>query len=105
VKKLAVSDDREPNSYPGFDALLTKLETPLPKQDVRPILRREIRRTASDLQGKELRADFLEDRQLQRALWHMLKMSNVDMASVPEYALVAKSLPQPIKEVDAGRNK
>ena len=81
-------------------ALLEKLETPLSKEDVRRILRREIRRQASDLRGKELTADFLEDQQLQRALWHVLKMSNVEMGSVPEYAPVAKTLPQPTKEED-----
>lgn len=98
VKKLAVSDDLDPASYPGFDELFAKLETPLPKQDIRRMLRRELRRQASDLRGKELTADFLEDKQLQRALWHALNMSNVKMTEVPEYGSVAKNLPQPTKE-------
>jgi len=100
VEQLAVSDGRDSAAYPDFGDLFEKLKTPLSKDDVRRILRREIRRQASDLRGKELTADFLEDQQLQRALWYVLKMSNVDMGSIPEYAPVAKALPQPTKEED-----
>lgn len=100
VRKLAVSDGLDCNSYPGFDELFAKLQTPLSKDDVRQMLRIQMRRLASDMRGKAYTADFLQDRQLQRAIYHALKKTEKNLSDFSEYTAIAKNLPTPVKEED-----
>ena len=97
---LAASDRMQTSSYPGFEELFASLDTKLSRQDVRRELRRELRREASDLRGREFIADFQEDLQLQRAIYHALKTQGADLKAVPAYAAFADDLPQPRKEQD-----
>ena len=105
VTSLAVTDGNKPASYPGFDALFDSLETPLPKADVRMILRREIRRRAADLRGKEYRADFQEDTQIQRALYQALRKIGASLKDHGEFATFRDKLPKPTKEEDDTTSK
>jgi C-terminal peptidase prc len=96
--QLALSDGRDPSSYPGFEKLYAELKTPLPRDDVRVLLREELRRQASDARGKEWVADFQEDRQLQRAIHRALRAINRSLDDYPEYRPLTSRLPQPETE-------
>lgn len=98
LMKLAVSDGRDPSRYPGFDDLYAKLKTPLAKDDVRRLLRIEVRKRAGDLRGRRFLNDFEEDLQLQRAIADALKAVGSDVKSYPEYASFADRVPEPEKE-------
>jgi C-terminal peptidase prc len=100
IQTLAVNDDRDPAKYPGFDELYARLKTPLSKEDVRRLLRPEVRRRASDLRGRRFLNDFLEDLQLQRAIYTAGKAVGLDLKSVPEYSSFAGAVPEPAKEKD-----
>jgi C-terminal peptidase prc len=95
VGKLAVSDGRDASRYPGFDAMYEGLKTPLSKDDVRRLLRVEIRRRASDLRGRRFLNDYEEDRQLQRAIYTAAKATGVDLKSIPAYESFADDVPKP----------
>lgn len=101
IANLAVTDGRDPAKYPGFDAWYEKLKTPLAKEDVRRLLRVEVRRRASDLRGSRYLSDYQEDPQLQRAIYLAAKAAGVDVKNVPEYATFADKVPQPEKEKGA----
>ncbi len=74
MTELADDDHRDPTRYPDFDAFVQKLNTPLPTDDVRALVRAEIRRRVQDLRGKEYpQGDFVEDDQLQEAIRVVLR--------------------------------
>jgi C-terminal peptidase prc len=74
--RLALSDGKDPLRWPGFDELYDSLDTPLPKDDVRQILRAEIRRRVQDDRGGEFPfGDFEEDVQVQAAVTELLRKS------------------------------
>ncbi len=98
IQSLAVNDDRDPSKYPGFDDLYARLKSPLSKEDVRRLLRPEVRRRASDLRGRRFLNDFLEDLQLQRAIFSAAKSVGVDLKTIPEYSSFAGSVPEPEKD-------
>ncbi|MCH2107200.1 MAG: S41 family peptidase, partial [Planctomycetes bacterium] len=59
--QLAVCDDRDTANYPDFDEFYEGLETQLPAEDVRLLVRRELRRIIQDERGYEYpRGDFQE---------------------------------------------
>jgi hypothetical protein len=68
-RQLAITDEKDTSLYPGFDDLLAKLDTTLPRDDVRMLVRTELRRRVQDLRGAEFPiGDFQEDYQVQRAI-------------------------------------
>ena len=67
--QLAFTDLKDPEAYPGFEELYAGLNTPLSREDVRFLIRREVRRLAQDERGSAFpRGDFQEDLQLQKAI-------------------------------------
>jgi carboxyl-terminal processing protease len=98
---LSIGDGGEPSRYPGFDELYEKLKTPLGKDDVRRVLRLELRKKAADVRGSEFLSDFQEDPQLQRAIFQAAKLLNVELAAILEYAAFSSKVPEPEKEKDA----
>ena len=85
-RKLASSDLDDTSLYPGFDDLYESLETTLSKQDVRFLLRREVRGRAQDDRGAAFpEGDFEEDPMLQSGIRVVLEKLGVDLASVPAY--------------------
>jgi C-terminal peptidase prc len=93
--ELARCDYDDPARYPGFDELYQSLETTLPKQDVRRLVRRDVRGRAQDAQGSAYPdGDFQDDVMLQKALGAALRGLDSAPAGVPEYAAT-------FREVDA----
>jgi len=86
--RLASSDQDDTSAYPGFDELYASLNTILSEQDVRFLLRSELRRLVQDARGHEFPfgGDFEEDVQLQSAIASLLEKLGETPADVPEYA-------------------
>ena len=85
--ELALSDGKDPQRWPGFDELYATLDTPLPKDDVRQILRAEIRRRVQDDRGGEFPfGDFEEDVQVQAGIKQLLESSNRQVADIKDFA-------------------
>jgi hypothetical protein len=84
--QLAYTDGKDPERYPGFDELFDGLETPLAREDVRFLVRRELRRMAQDERGSAFpRGDFEDDVQIQRAIQVALEEQHLKAQDVPEY--------------------
>lgn len=96
VIRLAEGDGLETTRYPGFENLHKELETPLKPDDLRRLLRAQMRRAASDLRGREYVADILEDRQLQRAIHDALGKSGRKVEDVDAYAFLKGRVPEPV---------
>lgn len=87
-KQLAISDSADSSKYPGFDAWYESLGTRLSKDDVRFLVRREVRRRVADLQGSAFpRGDYQQDYQLQRAIALILEKLGLDWHDFPEFLL------------------
>jgi C-terminal peptidase prc len=87
--QLAVSDGKEPERYPGFDDLYTRLDTPLDRDDVRDLLRQAIRRRVQDDLGHAFPfGDYEEDIQVQKAIQVALEKLGENVADVTEYGRV-----------------
>jgi C-terminal peptidase prc len=66
---LSLNDKKRADLYPGFDALFGELHTTLSRDDVRRVLRYEVRRRVQDDRGAAFPlGDFVEDVQLQKAI-------------------------------------
>jgi C-terminal peptidase prc len=96
VIALAEGDGLDASRYPGFETLYKELETPLKPDDLRRLLRAQMRRAASDLRGREYVADILEDRQLQRAIHNALQKCGKKVDDVAAYAFLKDQVPQPL---------
>jgi hypothetical protein len=90
--QLAYTDGKNPDAYPGFDAFYTTLDTPLSREDVRFMIRRELRRLAQDERGSAFpRGDFEEDLQLQRGIEVLLDETKRTVKDIPEYEATFES--------------
>ena len=68
-RDLAEGDGDDTSAYPGFDDLYNALATPLSPQDVRFLVRNEVRRRVQDDRGAAFpEGDYQEDPQLQEAI-------------------------------------
>ncbi|TAJ23357.1 MAG: S41 family peptidase [Planctomycetota bacterium] len=87
LRTLAVFDANDPNRYPDFDAFYAKCNTPLSQDDVRELLRGEVRRRVQDDRGAEFPlGDFEDDRQVQAGVKVVLEKLGRKTTDVPEYA-------------------
>lgn len=87
-EQLAISDSADCSKYPGFDEWYAGLGTRLGKDDVRFLLRREVRRRVQDLNGAAFpRGDYQQDYQLQRAIALILEQLGLDWHDFPEFLL------------------
>jgi carboxyl-terminal processing protease len=85
--QLAGCDEDDVARYPGFQELYDSLQTVLSQQDVRMLLRGEIRRRVQDDRGAAFpEGDFEEDLQLQAAITSVLERLNKKPAEIAEYA-------------------
>ncbi len=67
--QIADNDRKDLALYPGFEEFYASLDTPLSRDDVRQLVRADIRRRVQDARGVEFPpGDFVEDAQLQEAL-------------------------------------
>ena len=79
--KLALCDMDDPAAYSGFGELYGELDTILSEDDVRFLLRIEVRRLVQDAQGHAFPlGDFQEDSQLQAAVRSIL----ADLGATPD---------------------
>ena len=84
--RLAQDDAKDPDRYPGFDEFYDSLETALPREDVRFMVRREVRRLVQDERGASFpRGDYEEDIQLQKALQVALSELGRDPYEIEAY--------------------
>ena len=94
--KLADYDDRDPGSYPGFDALYKSLETKADKMQVREVLRDAVRRRVADARGKAFAVDYEEDTVLQQGILKACLQAGVDHKKVKEYKDLSAIRPEQI---------
>ena len=79
MEELAHCDERDPSKYEGFDEFFAGLDTRLTEEDLRFLVRRELRRLIQDGRGFEYpRGDFQEDTQVQAALQHLFEAFGED---------------------------
>ncbi|MEM8711850.1 MAG: S41 family peptidase, partial [Planctomycetota bacterium] len=84
---LAYCDFDNPDLYPDFDELYSSLDTTLTRDDVRFLLRIEVRRRVQDTRGSAFPlGDFTEDLQLQAAIEDVLQKNGSDIDDIAEYA-------------------
>ena len=87
MEALAICDNRSTEQYEGFDELYSGLNTTLPVDEVRLLVRRELRRLIQDERGFEYpRGDFEEDVQVQEAIRHLFAQFEEDPQDVPAFA-------------------
>ena len=87
--QLAVNDAKNPDLYPYFDELVISLETSLSRQDVRQVLRNEVRRRVQDDLGREFPwGDYVEDVQVQKGIEVLLGELGEDAVDISEFGLV-----------------
>lgn len=69
LTQLADNDGKDPSRYPGFEEFYQSLGTVLPEDDVRYLVRSEVRRLVQDERGSAFpEGDYQEDLQLQKAI-------------------------------------
>jgi hypothetical protein len=86
-RELASGDDDDTGRYPGFEELYRGLETTLAKQDVRFLVRSEVRGRAQDDRGAAYpEGDYQEDLMLQAAIGSVLEKLGTSVEDVPKYA-------------------
>ncbi|MEZ6019574.1 MAG: S41 family peptidase [Planctomycetota bacterium] len=85
--RLAQQDMDNTSAYPGFDDLYKDLGTVLSKQDVRFLLRMEVRRRVQDERGSAFpMGDFESDHQLQVAIEKNLEKLGQQAQQIDAYA-------------------
>ncbi|MHC4379011.1 MAG: S41 family peptidase [Planctomycetota bacterium] len=85
--QLAETDLKDTSRYPEFDKFFAGLGTTLDRDDVRQLLRSEIRRRVQDTRGGAFPyGDFQEDVQLQAAVQDVLEDLGREASSIPEFA-------------------
>jgi carboxyl-terminal processing protease len=95
--ELAENDLHRIDRYPGFEDFYLGLDTKLERQEVRRWVRRSLRTIVSDARGKVFPGngfygDYVEDPQLREAIKVVLSASEMDYATLPEYAeLIARA--------------
>jgi C-terminal peptidase prc len=84
--KLAAGDEDDVGKYPGFDEFYRSLETTLSQQDVRFLLRREVRGRAQDDRGAAFpEGDYEEDPMLQGAIRVLLEKLGHRVEEIADY--------------------
>jgi C-terminal peptidase prc len=87
--ELARSDKHDPNLYPGFEEFYTGLDTVLPRNDVRFLMRNEVRRRVQDDRGAAFPAgDYGEDPMLQEGIRSLFDQKGESYFDIDEYATV-----------------
>ncbi|MEW6072310.1 MAG: S41 family peptidase [Planctomycetota bacterium] len=99
--RLAVNDEKNPDHYPDFDALMASLDTTLPRDDVRRVVRELVRRRVQDEKGAEFPyGDFVEDPQVQKAVEVALEPLGQKPADFADFALVFDFAEEPAAHRD-----
>jgi carboxyl-terminal processing protease len=95
-RALATDDAGDPARYPDLDKLLASLDPPLNKKlepdDLRQLVREQLRRWVADDQGKDFNLDYQADVVLQRGIIEALKKTGRDAKTIPAYTNFARKL-------------
>jgi len=84
--QLAEGDLDDATRYPGFEEFYNALGTTLSQQDVRMLLRNELRHRVQDLRGASYPdGDFQEDLQLQRAIEEVVGKQGRSWKDIPDF--------------------
>ena len=110
---FALCDEKNPQLYPDFDSFYASLETPLDTNDVRVVVRAEIRRRVQDDRGGAFPfGDFEEDVQVQDAVRNLFDSLGQKVADFPAYATTFTSVrnedgshAEPVAALDSGEEK
>lgn len=101
--ELADNDRRDTSRYPGFDEFVESLNTPLPVDDIRQMVRFEIRRRVQDARGQEFpQGDFVEDLQLQEAIRQVLAQLDETPLQYEDYSSTIPDTITPRRGLAAG---
>jgi C-terminal peptidase prc len=101
-QELAEADEDDASRYPGFTEFYNGLGTTLTPEDVRMLVRVEIRGRVQDARGAAFPdGDFQEDLQLQKAVRVVLEKAGKSWADVPAYATTFE--PDTVKDSQASR--
>jgi carboxyl-terminal processing protease len=91
--QLAAGDHKDCTLYPGFEELYQGLDTSLTRDDVRFLLRSEVRRKVQDERGAAFpNGDYEEDPQLQKAVQVALDGLGQSYTDIPDYATTFEDL-------------
>ena len=88
--QLAKTDNGDWHNYPEFEEWYRTLNTKMPKDLVRRMLRAELLRRVSDETAHRIVGDFVDDAQLRRAIIEALKKTGKKPEDVPEYNFFTK---------------
>ncbi|HXG60137.1 MAG TPA: S41 family peptidase [Planctomycetota bacterium] len=94
-KKIAESDGADLSLYPRFDAFYESLKTKASKDEIRELVREQIRKRVQDHEGKPLYLDFQTDVVLQRGILEACRLGQVDAAKIEEYVTFARRAAAP----------
>ena len=92
--ELAENDGKDSSRYPGFKEWYRSLETTLIEEDIRWILRREVRDRVEDEQGSEFAMNLQDDIQLQRAVVEALTRLGESYKAIEEYSFFPEEFPE-----------
>ncbi len=82
---LAEADGGETARYPKLDALFESLKTKASKEEVRELVREQLRRRVQDDRGKPMYLDFQTDSVLQTGILEACKLAKVEPKEIKEY--------------------
>jgi len=110
---FAICDEKNPQLYPDFDSFYESLDTPLEFDDVRVLVRAEIRRRIQDDRGGAFPfGDFEEDVQVQDAVTSLLEKLGQSPSDFPSFATTFTSKreedgshDEPIASLDAAQRE
>ena len=86
--QIAENDRKDTSLYPNWADFVASVETPLPEDDLRQLVRYEIRRRVQDARGQEFpQGDFVEDVQVQ-AIRRLLDERGMTLEGIEDYVQV-----------------
>jgi len=87
--QIAENDRKDTSMYPNWSEFVASVETPLPEDDLRQLVRYEIRRRVQDARGQEFpQGDFVEDVQVQEGIRQLLDLRHETPDQYEEYVQV-----------------
>lgn len=103
--ELAAGDDHDTSRYPAWDEFRAALDTPLPDDTLRLVLRARVRDRVADARGKAfpggvIYGDWQEDNQLQLAIAVLADELSLDLGSYDAYDQFADILAQTMAQAD-----
>ena len=90
ARQIAESDGGDSARYPGFDAFYDSIKTKASRDEIRELVREQVRKRVQDDQGRPLYLDFQTDFVLQRGILEACKKIQMDPLTIKEYAIFTR---------------